>query len=216
MLVAAIGIVLSIVGIFMVRTKEDADTKSLLRSLLTGTLGSSILVLITLFVLVKLDFISLGIFGSVLSGLAAGVLIGQFTEYYTSDAYKPTRGIAGQAKLGAATTIIDGISVGMFSTGLPVVTIVIGIIAAFGCAGGFQNMAMGLYGVGFAAVGMLSTLGITLAFIQAVGEPTFKGVALLCGACQNNGGIACVVLGILVAVLASVQFVVKIILHIGT
>ena len=87
----------------------------------------------------------------------------QFTEYYTSDAYKPTRGIAGQAKLGAATTIIDGISVGMFSTGLPVVTIVIGIIAAFGCAGGFQNMAMGLYGVGFAAVGMLSTLGITLA-----------------------------------------------------
>lgn len=163
MLVAAIGIILSIVGIFMVRTKEDADTKSLLRSLLTGTLGSSILVLITLFVLVKLDFISLGIFGSVLSGLAAGVLIGQFTEYYTSDAYKPTRGIAGQAKLGAATTIIDGISVGMFSTGLPVVTIVIGIIAAFGCAGGFQNMAMGLYGVGFAAVGMLSTLGITLA-----------------------------------------------------
>ena len=163
MLVAAIGIVLSIVGIFMVRTKEDADTKSLLRSLLTGTLGSSILVLITLLVLVKLEFITLGIFGSVLSGLAAGVLIGQFTEYYTSDAYKPTRGIAGQAKLGAATTIIDGISVGMFSTGLPVVTIVIGIIAAFGCAGGFQNMAMGLYGVGFAAVGMLSTLGITLA-----------------------------------------------------
>ena len=163
MLVAAIGIILSIVGIFMVRTKEEADTKSLLRSLLTGTLGSSILVLITLLVLVKLEFITLGIFGSVLSGLAAGVLIGQFTEYYTSDAYKPTRGIAGQAKLGAATTIIDGISVGMFSTGLPVVTIVIGIIAAFGCAGGFQNMAMGLYGVGFAAVGMLSTLGITLA-----------------------------------------------------
>ena len=163
MLVAAIGIILSIVGIFMVRTKEDADTKSLLRSLLTGTLGSSVLVLIALLVLVKFDFISIGIFGSVLSGLAAGVLIGQFTEYYTSDAYKPTRGIAGQAKLGAATTIIDGISVGMFSTGLPVVTIVIGIIAAFGCAGGFQNMAMGLYGVGFAAVGMLSTLGITLA-----------------------------------------------------
>ena len=104
-----------------------------------------------------------GIFGSVLSGLAAGILIGQFTEYYTSDAYKPTRGIAGQAKLGAATTIIDGISVGMFSTGLPVVTIVVGIIFSFGCSGGFENMAMGLYGVGFAAVGMLSTLGITLA-----------------------------------------------------
>ena len=163
MIVAAIGIVLSIIGIFMVRTKEEADTKSLLRSLLTGTLGSSVLILIALLALVWLDFIPFGIFGSVLSGLAAGVLIGQFTEYYTSDAYKPTKGIAGQARLGAATTIIDGISVGMFSTGLPVVTIVIGIIAAFGCAGGFSDMAMGLYGVGFAAVGMLSTLGITLA-----------------------------------------------------
>lgn len=163
MIVAAIGIMLSVIGIFMVRTKEDADTKSLLRSLLTGTLGSSILILIALLVLVKLGFISMGIFGAVLSGLAAGVLIGQFTEYYTSDAYKPTKGIAGQARLGAATTIIDGISVGMFSTGLPVVTIVIGIVAAFGCAGGFSDMAMGLYGVGFAAVGMLSTLGITLA-----------------------------------------------------
>ena len=163
MVVAAIGIVLSLVGIYMVRTKEDADTKSLLRSLLTGTLGSSVLILIALFVLVKVGFISLGIFGSVLSGLIAGVLIGQFTEYYTSDAYKPTKGIAGQARLGAATTIIDGISVGMFSTGLPVVTIVAGIVAAFGCAGGFSDMSMGLYGVGFAAVGMLSTLGITLA-----------------------------------------------------
>ena len=163
MVVAAIGILLSVIGIFMVRTKEDADTKSLLRSLLTGTLGSSVLILIALFVLVKFDFISMGICGSVLSGLIAGILIGQFTEYFTSDAYKPTRGIAGQAKLGPATTIIDGISVGMFSTGLPVVTIVIGIVAAFGCAGGFTDMSMGLYGVGFAAVGMLSTLGITLA-----------------------------------------------------
>lgn len=163
MVVAAIGIVLSLVGIFMVRTKEEATTKDLLRSLLTGTLGSSVLILIALLVLVKLDFISMGIFGSVLSGLIAGVLIGQFTEYYTSDAYKPTRGIAGQAKLGPATTIIDGISVGMFSTGLPVITIVAGIIAAYGCSGGFTDMSMGLYGVGFAAVGMLSTLGVTLA-----------------------------------------------------
>lgn len=163
MIVAAIGIVLSVFGIFMVRTKEDAGIKSLLRSLLTGTLGSSVLILIALLVLVKLEFITLGIFGSVLSGLIAGVLIGQFTEYYTSDAYKPTQGIAAQAKMGAATTIIDGISVGMFSTGLPAVTIVIGIVAAFSCAGGFENMSMGLYGIGFAAVGMLSTLGITLA-----------------------------------------------------
>ena len=163
MVVAAIGILLSLVGIYMVRTREDADTKSLLRSLLTGTLGSSVLILVALLALVKIGFISFGVFGSVFSGLVAGVLIGQFTEYYTSDAYKPTRGIAGQAKLGAATTIIDGISVGMFSTGLPVVTIVAGIIAAFGCSGGFTDMSMGLYGVGFAAVGMLSTLGITLA-----------------------------------------------------
>lgn len=163
MVVAAIGIILSVVGIFMVRTKEGAGMKELLRSLLTGTLGSSILILIALLVLVYFDFMSLGIFAAVLSGLIAGVLIGQFTEYYTSDAYKPTQGIASQTKLGPATTIIDGMAVGMFSTGFPVVTIVIGIICAFGFAGGFHDMSMGLYGVGFAAVGMLSTLGITLA-----------------------------------------------------
>ena len=163
MIVAAIGIIFSILGIFLVKTKEGANSKSLLRSLNVGTIGSSVFVLIAMAVLVKIEFISLGIFGSVLSGLIAGVLIGQFTEYYTSDAYKPTQGIAGQARLGAATTIIDGIAVGMFSTGLPVVTIVIGIVAAYGFAGGFTDMSMGLYGVGFAAVGMLSTLGITLA-----------------------------------------------------
>ncbi|OIP49565.1 MAG: sodium-translocating pyrophosphatase [Fibrobacteres bacterium CG2_30_45_31] len=163
MVVAALGILFSIVGIFMVRTREDADMKQLLRSLLTGTLGSSVLILIALLVLVHFDFISLGIFGSVVSGLVAGVLIGQFTEYYTSDAYKPCQGIAAQTKLGPATTIIDGISVGMFSTGLPVLTIVLGILCAFGFAGGFHNISMGLYGIGFAAVGMLSTLGITLA-----------------------------------------------------
>lgn len=163
MIVAAIGIILSVVGIFMVRTKESAGMKELLRSLLTGTLGSSILILIALLVLVYFGFMSLGIFAAVLSGLIAGVLIGQFTEYYTSDAYKPTQGIASQTKLGPATTIIDGMAVGMFSTGFPVVTIVIGIICAFGFAGGFHDMSMGLYGVGFAAVGMLSTLGITLA-----------------------------------------------------
>ena len=163
MIVAAIGILLSIVGIFMVRTKEEAGMKQLLRSLLTGTLGSSILILIALLVLVYFDFMSLGIFAAVLSGLIAGVLIGQFTEYYTSDAYKPTQGIAAQTKLGPATTIIDGIAVGMFSTGSPVVIIVIGILCAFGFAGGFEKMSMGLYGIGFAADGMLSTLGITLA-----------------------------------------------------
>ncbi|MDR1760365.1 MAG: sodium-translocating pyrophosphatase, partial [Fibrobacter sp.] len=163
MFVAAVGIILSVAGIFMVRTKEEAGTKQLLRSLLTGTLGSSILILFALIVMVKLDFITFGIFGSVVSGLIAGVLIGQFTDYYTSDIYKPTQGIAKQATLGPATTIIDGMAVGMLSTGFPVVTIVIGILCAYGFAGGFSNMSEGLYGIGFAAVGMLSTLGITLA-----------------------------------------------------
>lgn len=163
MLVAGIGIVFSLLGILMVRTKEDAKPKDLLRSLLIGTLGSSVFILFALVGLVFAGFITWGIFGAVVAGLTAGVLLGQATEYYTSDAYKPTQGIAGQARLGSATTIIDGISVGMFSTGFPVVIIVLGIVFAYGFAGGFQSMSMGLYGVGFAAVGMLSTLGVTLA-----------------------------------------------------
>jgi len=163
MIVAGIGIALSIIGIFMVRCKEEATQKNLLRSLLIGTLGSSFLILIALVFLVKFEWISWGIFGSVVSGLVAGVVIGQFTEYYTSDEYKPTKGIADQAEMGPATTIIDGFATGMYSSGLPVVTIVIGIICAFAFAGGFSSPAMGLYGIGFAAVGMLSTLGITLA-----------------------------------------------------
>ena len=163
MIVAGIGILLSIAGMFMVRCREDASQKNLLRALLFGTLGSSVLILIVLAGLAMTDWISWGIFGSVVSGLVAGVLIGQFTEYYTSDEYKPTKGIANQARMGPATTIIDGFANGMYSAGLPVVTIVIGILAAYGFAGGFSNVAMGLYGIGFAAVGMLSTLGITLA-----------------------------------------------------
>ncbi len=163
MIVAAIGILLSVVGVFMVRTKETATQKNLLNALLIGTGGSSVLILIALAVLAYLDWITWGIFGSVIAGLAAGVIIGQGTEYYTSDEYKPTQGIAGQAVQGHATTIIDGIAVGMFSTWIPVVTIVAGIIAAFGFAGGFTSFSQGVYGIGFAAVGMLSTLGITLA-----------------------------------------------------
>ncbi|MBN1361515.1 MAG: sodium-translocating pyrophosphatase [Sedimentisphaerales bacterium] len=163
MLVAGLGIFLSILGVFMVRCKEDATQKNLLRALLLGTLGSSALILVAVAGLAMTDWISWGIFGSVASGLIAGVLIGQFTEYYTSDEYKPTRGIAAQAVMGPATTIIDGFATGMYSAGLPVVTIVIGILCAFGFAGGFSNLAMGLYGIGFAAVGMLATLGITLA-----------------------------------------------------
>jgi K(+)-stimulated pyrophosphate-energized sodium pump len=163
MLVAGMGIILSILGIFMVRCKEDASQKSLLKALLFGTLGSSVLIILAVGGLVWAGWITLGVFGSVVSGLVAGVLIGQFTEYYTSDSYGPTRGIAEQTKMGAATTIIEGFATGMYSTGLPVLTIVIGILCAFGFAGGFSNMSMGLYGIGFAAVGMLSTLGITLA-----------------------------------------------------
>ncbi|MBN2590355.1 MAG: sodium-translocating pyrophosphatase [Sedimentisphaerales bacterium] len=163
MVVAGIGILLSIVGMFMVRCKEDATQKNLLRALLIGTLGSSVLIIAAVALLAGLGWITWGIFGSVVSGLVAGVLIGQFTEYYTSDEYKPTKGIAEQAVMGPATTIIDGLATGMYSAGLPVITIVIGILCAYGFAGGFSNMAMGLYGIGFAAVGMLATLGITLA-----------------------------------------------------
>ncbi|MFO7658046.1 MAG: sodium-translocating pyrophosphatase [Bacteroidales bacterium] len=163
MVVAALGIVLSIIGIYMVRTKESATQKNLLHALLLGTGGSSFLILIAMAIMAYAGWITWGIFGSVVAGLAAGVIIGQGTEYFTSDEYKPTRGIAAQAQQGPATTIIDGIAVGMYSTWIPVVTIVLGILAAYGFAGGFQNFALGVYGIGFAAVGMLSTLGITLA-----------------------------------------------------
>jgi len=163
MIVAGMGIIFSIIGIFFVRCKEGATQKSLLTSLLTGTLGSTVLIVFAVAGVTQLLGLGWGIFGSVVSGLVAGVLIGQSTEYYTSDEYGPTKGIAEQTEMGAATTIIDGLAVGMFSAGFPVIIIVIGILSAFGLAGGFTNMAMGLYGVGFAAVGMLATLGITLA-----------------------------------------------------
>ena len=163
MVVAGLGTIFSIVGMILVKCREGASQKNLLHSLLTGTLGSSILILAALACLAGNGYISWGIFGSVVAGLAAGVIIGQATEYYTSDEYAPTRGIAGQAVMGPATTIIDGLATGMYSAGIPVITIVIGIICAFGFSDGFHNFTMGLYGIGFAAVGMLSTLGITLA-----------------------------------------------------
>ena len=163
MVVAGIGTILSIIGVFMVRTKESASQKSLLRALLLGTGGSSAFILVVLAVMAATGWITWGIFGAVVSGLIAGVIIGQGTEYFTSDEYAPTKGIAHQTQMGPATTIIDGIAVGMVSTWLPVLTISGGIIAAYGFAGGFQNFTMGVYGIGFAAVGMLSTLGITLA-----------------------------------------------------
>jgi K(+)-stimulated pyrophosphate-energized sodium pump len=163
MIVAGIGIVLSIAGIFMVRTKESATQKNLLNALLLGTGGSSILILIAMAIMASQGMVTWGIFGAVVAGLLAGVIIGQGTELFTSDEYKATKGIAKQTQQGPATTIIDGMAVGMYSTWIPVITIVIGIIAAFGFSGGFQEFARGVYGIGFAAVGMLSTLGITLA-----------------------------------------------------
>jgi K(+)-stimulated pyrophosphate-energized sodium pump len=163
MIVSALGILLSIVGIFMVRTKESATQRNLLQALLIGTGGSSLLVLAAIAGLAAMGWVSWGIFGAVVTGLMAGVIIGQATEYFTSDEYSPTRNIASQAQHGPATTIIDGIAVGMYSTWVPVVTIAAANVGAFGFAGGFTDFASGVYGIGFAAVGMLSTLGITLA-----------------------------------------------------
>jgi len=163
MIVSAVGIILSILGVYMVRAKESATQRNLLRALLLGTGGSSSLILVALAVMAFTGWITWGVFGSVVAGLIAGVIIGQSTEYFTSDEYKPTRGIAKQSQQGPATVIIEGMAVGMFSTWVPVVTIVAGIVAAFRFAGGFHDFAQGVYGIGFAAVGMLSTLGITLA-----------------------------------------------------
>jgi K(+)-stimulated pyrophosphate-energized sodium pump len=163
MIVSAIGILLSIAGVYLVRTKESATPQTLLRALLLGTGGSSAMILVVLAVMAFGGMITWGVFGSAVAGLLAGVIIGQSTEYFTSDGNKPTQGIAKQALQGPATVIIEGMAVGMFSTWIPVVTIVAGIIAAYGFAGGFHNFSMGVYGIGFASVGMLSTLGITLA-----------------------------------------------------
>ncbi len=163
MIVAAIGILLSIAGVYMVRTREQATQKNLLNALLLGTGGSSALILVAIAAMAATGWITWGVFGAVVAGLIAGVIIGQSTEYFTSDEYKPTKGIAKQTQQGPATTIIEGIAVGMQSTWIPVITIAIAIIAAYGFAGGFRDFSWGVYGIGFAAVGMLSTLGITLA-----------------------------------------------------
>ncbi len=167
MIVAGLGIFFSIIGVFVVRTKEDSSMKNLLKSLHSGVWGSSALVLIAIAVMAHAGMVTWGVFGAVVAGLVAGLVIGQATEYYTSDEYKPTQGIANQANMGHATVIIEGIGVGMFSAGIPVVTIVLGILCAFGLAGGFAGtegaVSQGLYGISFAAVGMLSTLGVTLA-----------------------------------------------------
>ena len=171
MVIAAIGIFLSLIGIFMVRTKEGATMKELLHSLGLGTNVSAVLIAVATFIILYLLGIEnwLGLSFSVISGLVAGVVIGQATEYYTSHSYKPTQKIAEASQTGPATVIIKGIGTGMISTMIPVVTISVAIMLSYLCANGFDmslsatSISTGLYGIGIAAVGMLSTLGITLA-----------------------------------------------------
>ena len=171
MLIAAVGVFLSLLGIFLVRTKEGATMKDLLRSLSLGTNVSALLIAVASFAILYLLDIEnwIGLSFSVITGLAAGVIIGQATEYYTSHSYKPTQKISEAGLTGSATVIIKGIGTGMISTCIPVVTIGVAIMMSYLCANRF-NMEMssdalshGLYGIGIAAVGMLSTLGITLA-----------------------------------------------------
>ena len=173
MLIAAIGVVLSIIGIYAVRTKEEAGMSQLLKSMSTGTNLSSVLIAVATFVILYvLDIPNWwGLSIAVVVGLAAGVIIGQATEYYTSHSYKPTRRLAESSKTGPATVIISGIGLGMISTAIPVITVSVAIILAYLAANGFVTEGMlsadalskGLYGIGIASVGMLSTLGITLA-----------------------------------------------------
>ena len=167
MLIAAVGILLSIIGIFSVRTREDAKMKDLLKSLAFGTNLSSILIVVATFVILwalQLENWAL-IGGSVVVGLLVGIIIGRSTEYYTSQSYRPTQRLSESGKTGPATVIISGIGLGMISTAVPVIAVVAGIILSYLFASGFDlsNVTLGLYGIGIAAVGMLSTLGITLA-----------------------------------------------------
>ncbi|SFK70801.1 K(+)-stimulated pyrophosphate-energized sodium pump [Porphyromonadaceae bacterium KH3CP3RA] len=173
MIIAAIGVFLSILGIFLVRTKENASVKELMDSLNRGVNVSAILIAGATFgILYLLGFSNwVGLSFSVIAGLLAGIIIGQGTEYFTSHSYKPTRGIAASAQTGPATVIISGMGTGFISTVIPVVTIVLAIVISYLSAIGFDvqnmisagNLSMGLYGIAIAAVGMLSTLGITLA-----------------------------------------------------
>ena len=169
MLIAALGVVLSIIGIYVVRTKEGATLKDLLGSLSVGTNLSSVLIAVLSFgVFYLLGFSNWWQMAlSVVSGLLAGVIIGKVTEYYTSHSYKPTQKLAESSQTGPATVIINGVGLGMISTAIPVLTICVAILLAYGFATGFHynvnTLSMGLYGISIAAVGMLSTLGITLA-----------------------------------------------------
>ncbi len=165
LVIAGVGLLSSIIGFFLVRAGERAEQKVLLWALRRGVWGAALLTAAGSFFVVwfVLGMKGIGVYFSILTGLAAGVIIGFLTEYFTSDNYKPTRGIAKAAVTGPATVIIEGLSVGMLSTVLPVIVVAAAVLGAFYFAGGFKNFDYGLYGVGIAAVGMLSTLGITLA-----------------------------------------------------
>ncbi|WP_373266392.1 sodium-translocating pyrophosphatase [Hungatella hathewayi] len=164
MMLAAFGVIASIIGTFFVKTKEDASQKNLLKALRLGTYISAVLVVAGAYVIIRLLLPEhIGIYAAVLSGLAAGVLIGAITEYFTSDSYRPTRDLASSSETGAATVIISGLSLGMLSTVAPVIIVGVSVLISYYCSGGNADFNMGLYGVGVSAVGMLSTLGITLA-----------------------------------------------------
>ncbi|MBN1593637.1 MAG: sodium-translocating pyrophosphatase, partial [Candidatus Coatesbacteria bacterium] len=164
MVLAAAGILVSIFGVYLVKTKGEESQKTLLKALGRGINMSSLLVVIVSYFIVS--FIlpdQFGVFFAIVIGLGVGIIIGKCTEYYTSNAYSPTRRVAAQGKTGPATVIIEGLGTGMLSTVVPVLAVGFGMLGAYGATGGFGNSAMGLYGIGIAAVGMLSTLGITLA-----------------------------------------------------
>ncbi|HOH98206.1 MAG TPA: sodium-translocating pyrophosphatase [Candidatus Cloacimonadota bacterium] len=165
LILAGIGALLSIFGIFIVSTREDAHMRELMAALNKSVYVSSILIAIASFFITRalLGEYYLGIFFSSLVGLLAGILIGHTTELWTSHSYSATKNIAKQGEYGSATVILEGISVGMLSTAAPVIIIVMGIMIAFTVSGGFGNVELGLYGIGFGAVGMLATLGVTLA-----------------------------------------------------
>jgi K(+)-stimulated pyrophosphate-energized sodium pump len=163
--IATIGVISSILGTFLVRSKEDASQVKLLGALRRGVYVSTGLIAVLSFIYIYFTIGTkfLGVWSALIVGLVAGNVIGFFTEYYTSDSYKPTRSLADQTLTGPATLIIGGLSLGMLSTLIPVLVVVIATLAAFGLSGGFADADLGLYGIGLSAVGMLSTLGITLA-----------------------------------------------------
>ncbi|MGM9655393.1 MAG: sodium-translocating pyrophosphatase [Butyricicoccaceae bacterium] len=163
LLLGVCGIICSILGSFLVRTKENASQEALLKSLRTGTYTAAILAAVLAAPLTYFTIGSWGVYISILSGLLGGCVIGYFTEYYTSDTYKPTQRLAAASETGSATIIIAGLSLGLRSTMISILIVAVAVLVSFFAAGGMQSFNCGLYGIGIAGVGMLSTLGITLA-----------------------------------------------------